>query len=318
VGSPALAAVPPRPELLRPPRVGVGDKVAVVATAGVVPPSRLNAGIARLESWGLRVHVGEHVLDVETSLSYLAGSDAERAADFTAAWTDAEVAAVMLARGGYGTQRLIELLDWELLASAQPKILVGFSDATALHSAVAGRLGLVTVHSHVVTSLGGAATASAEALRVLLMQPESVGDLLAGSPVRVVTPGRVTGVLVGGNLALLASEVGTPFWRPARDAIVVLEDVLETPYRIDRLLTQLLRAGWFEGARGVVLGSFTECGDAAEVEAVLVDRLCPLGVPILAGLDFGHTHTSATIPLGVQATLDTADPSLRLEQPPLA
>lgn len=176
----------------------------------------------------------------------------------------------------------------------------------------------MTVHSHVVTSLGGAGTASAEALRALLMHPESVGDLLVGGPVTVVTPGRAAGVLLGGNLALLASEVGTPFWRPARDAIVVLEDVLETPYRIDRMLTQLLRAGWFEGVRGVVLGSFTECGDSAQVEAVLVDRLCPLGVPIVAGLDFGHTDTTATIPLGVRATLDTAGPSLVLDEPPLA
>lgn len=135
------AATLPAPTLLRPPRLGVGDRVAVVATAGVVPPSRLNAGIARLDSWGLHVDVGEHVLDVDTTLSYLASSDAERAADFTAAWTDPEVAAVMVARGGYGTQRLIELLDWELLASAQPKVLVGFSDATALHSAVAGDWG---------------------------------------------------------------------------------------------------------------------------------------------------------------------------------
>lgn len=288
-----------------------------MATAGVVPPSRLNAGIARLESWGLRVDVAEHVLDVDGSLPYLAGGDADRAADFTTAWTDDEVAAVMIARGGYGTQRLIELLDWELLASAQPKVLVGFSDATALHSAVAGRLGLVTVHSHVVTSLGAAAPASAEALRALLMQPESVGDLLAGSSMEVMTPGRAAGMLVGGNLALLASEVGTPSWRRTQDAIVVLEDVLETPYRIDRLLTQLLRAGWFEGVRGIVLGSFTECGDAAQVEAVLVDRLCPLGVPLVGGLDFGHSDTSATIPLGVQATLDTASLSLVLDEPPL-
>lgn len=304
--------------LVRPPRLAVGDRVAVVATAGVVPPLRLAAGIARLEGWGFRVDVGEHVLDVDSHLAYLAGSDADRAADFTAAWTNPEVAAVMVARGGYGTQRVVDLLDWELLASAHPKVLVGFSDATALHEAIMSRLGWVTVHSHVVTSLGGAAEASAEALRTLLMEPEAVPDLLASSSAVTVAPGQASGMLVGGNLALLASEAGTSTWRPVRDGIVVLEDVLEAPYRIDRMLTQLLRSGWFGGAKGVVLGSFAQCGDPALVQAVLIDRLRPLGVPIVAGMDFGHTDTSVTIPLGVQATLDAGSLSLVLDEPPLA
>ncbi len=274
--------------------------------------------MARLQSWGFDVEVSAHVLDVDPRLPYLAGIDADRAADFTAAWTGPEVAAVMLARGGYGTARLLELLDWDLLAAAGPKVLVGFSDGTALHQTVAARLGLVTLHSHVVTSLGSATEDSAEALRMLLMEPESVTDLLAGSSAVTVTPGRSVGVLVGGNLALLASQVGTPGWRPPENAIVLLEDVLETPYRIDRMLTQLLRAGWFDGATGVVLGAFTECGDAALVEAVLADRLRPLGVPIVAGLDFGHTDSSVTVPLGVQARLDATRLSLVLDEPALS
>ena len=286
--------------------------------AGVVPPLRLAAGVARLESWGFRVEVGAHVLDVDPRLPYLAGNDADRAADFMAAWTEPDVAAVMLARGGYGTARLLDLLDWDLLAAAGPKVLVGFSDVTALHQVVGSRLGLVTVHSHVVTSLGGATAVSAAALRTLLMEPESVTDLLAGSSAVTVTPGRAVGILVGGNLALLAAQVGTPGWRPAENAIVLLEDVLETPYRIDRMLTQLLRSGWFDGAVGVVLGSFTECGDAALVQAVLADRLGRLGVPVVAGVDFGHTDSTASIPLGVQATLDATQVSLVLDEPPLA
>lgn len=303
---------------MRPPRLVAGDRVAVVATAGVVPPLRLEAGVTRLQGWGFQVDVGKHVLDVDERLPYLAGSDTDRAADFTAAWTHPEVAAVMLARGGYGTARLLELLDWDVLAAAGPKVLVGFSDVTALHATVAARLGLVTVHSHVVTSLGSATEASAEALRSLLVEPESVTDLLASSAAVTWAPGRGAGILAGGNLALLASQIGTPGWRPVENAIVVLEDVLETPYRIDRMLTQLLRAGWFAGANGVVLGSFTECGDAELVEAVLADRLCPLGVPIVAGLDFGHTDSSVTIPLGVWATLDASRPSLVLHEPALA
>ena len=113
-----------------------------------------------------------------------------------------------------------------------------------------------------------------------------------------------TGVLVGGNLAMLAAEVGTAFSRPAAGGIVVLEEVGEEPYRIDRLLTQLVRTGWFDGVAGVVVGAFTDCGDEPEVEAVIDERLRPLGVPMVRGFDLGHTDSSATVPLGVEATLD--------------
>jgi muramoyltetrapeptide carboxypeptidase len=281
--------------------------------AGVVPPEPLAEGRARLESWGLRVRIGDHVLDRHRGLDYLAGTDADRAADFAAAWADPEVKAVMPARGGYGTQRVLDLLDWRRLAEAAPKHLVGFSDVTALHQAVASCLGLATVHSHVVTSLGRASDASAESLRRLLMEPETVHELLDRNAVDVVVPGRARGVLVGGNLALLASEVGTSLSRPARGGIVLLEDIDEAPYRIDRLLTQLLRSGWFDDVRGIVAGAFTGCGPRDQVEAVLEERLVPLGVPMVKGVDVGHTSTTASIPLGVPATLDTDRRSLTVE-----
>jgi muramoyltetrapeptide carboxypeptidase len=303
--------------LHRPPRLRAGDRVAVVATAGIVPPQRLSAGVARLESWSLRVEVAEHVLDVHATLPYLAGADADRADDFTAAWTDPDVAALFVARGGYGTQRVIDLLDWDALAKAPPKVLVGFSDVTSLHTALGARLGQTTVHSHVVTSLGGATESSAEALRATLLSPSAGTDLLSGSEVACVVPGVVTGELRGGNLALLAADVGTTCSRGAAGAIVLLEDVLETPYRIDRLLTQLLRSGWFDGVAGIVLGSFADCGDPHLVDAVLAERLRPLHVPLVKGLDFGHTDSTVTVPLGVRATLDAKKPALWLDEPPL-
>ncbi len=311
--STAMAARPPGRVLLRPPALEAGGLVAVPATAGVVPPDRLAAGVARLESWGLRVRVGAHVLDKHRELSYLAGPDESRAADFTDAWLNPEVSALMPARGGYGTQRVLDLVDWRRLAEGVPKLLVGFSDVTALHQAVAGRLGLMTVHGHVVTSLGRADAASAESLRRLLMEPESLLDLFDGADIDIVAPGRASGVLTGGNLALLAAEIGTQFSRPAHGGIVVLEDVDEPTFRVDRLLTHLLRTGWFEGVRGVVTGAFPGCGDPDQVRAVLVDRLLPLGVPMVSGLDFGHTDTMASVPFGVAATLDTDRRALTLD-----
>lgn len=304
--------------LLRPPRLRTGDLVAVTATAGPIPPERLEAGLERLLDWDLRVRVLPHVLDRGDELDYLAGTDEDRAADFTAAWMDDEVAAVITGRGGYGTQRMLDLLDWRRLAEARPKILSGFSDITALHQAMASRLGLVTLHSHVTTSLGSASDESAEMMRGMLFEPEAV-DLFHGAEPRAVVTGRATGVLVGGNLALLAAEVGTSFSRPGRGGIVLLEDVTEDPYRIDRLLTQLLRVGWFEGVAGIVAGRFTDCGSESSIDAVVTDRLAPLGVPLVLGFDVGHTSTTRSVPLGIRATLvvpEAGSPSLRLAVPP--
>ncbi len=303
--------------LLRPRHLEPGDLVAVPATGGVVPAARLRRGIETLEGWGLRVRLGDHVLDADPRLSYLAGSDTIRAAELTNAWMDPGVSAVMIARGGYGTQRVVDLLDWRRMAEADPKVLVGFSDVTSLHQAVASRLGLATVHSHVVTSLGGATHGSAERLRRQLMEPESVQDLMADLTVETVVAGVAGGVLAGGNLALLAADLGTPFNRPATGAIVVLEDIGEDTYQVDRLLTQLLRAGWFDGVRGLVLGEFTDCNDPVELDAVLEARLAPLAVPMVRHLDFGHTTTTCTVPLGVMATLDATACSLRLVRPAL-
>lgn len=308
----APAGRPPGRVLLRPPALQVGDLVRVAATSGVVPSQSLARGQALLESWGLRVRRGAHVLAAHPTLDHLAGPDEDRAADFTDAWLDPDAAAVMVARGGFGSQRILDLLDWRRLAEAAPKLFIGFSDVTALHQAIAARLGLVTLHGHVVTSLGSAEPASAEFLRRLAMEPESIVELLAGCSVTVV-PGQATGVLTGGNLSLLAAEVGTRFSRSGRGGIVVLEDAGEPAYRVDRLLTQLLRAGWFDGVAGLVIGSFTDCGPPEEVEAVLHARLVPLGVPMVAGFDVGHTPTMVSVPFGVRAALDADRGTLIVE-----
>jgi muramoyltetrapeptide carboxypeptidase len=308
----------PGRRLLRPPRLRVGDTVGVVAPAGVVAAGRLDAGLDRLRSWGLEIALGDHVLDRRDDLDYLAGADDDRAADFTAAWNNPDVQGIMLARGGYGTQRMVDLLDWRRLAEGVPKVVVGFSDVTALHQAIASRLGLVSVHGHVVESLAQATDASAEQLRALLMEPLAEVDLLAGQNARPLVSGTTSGPLVGGNLTLLAAEVGTPTSRPARGGIAVLEELNEQPYRIDRGLTQLLRAGWFDGVRGAVVGAFRDCGDPAVVREVLRDRLASLGVPVVTGVDLGHTHSTISVPLGAVARLDADATSLVLDGPPLA
>jgi muramoyltetrapeptide carboxypeptidase len=304
--------------LLRPPALRAGDTVAVVATSGPVPEDRLAEGVRIISGWGVHVRLSEQVLARHDRLPYLAGDDRRRRAALTAAWEDETVAAIVCARGGYGSARLLDGLDFGRLLAAGPKAVVGFSDATAIHQALAARLGLASVHGPVVTQLAGADTATVDRLRRILLDPESVEELLGPGPVRVISPGTSSGVLVGGNLRVVVSEVGTAGVRAARGGIVVLEDIGEEPYQVDEMLTQLIRSGWFDGVAGVVLGSFTDCGDADVLDRVFADRLGTLGVPVLSGFAAGHGETNLAFPLGVRARLDTDGPSLRLLQPALA
>jgi len=312
----ALAPKKPGRSLVRAPRLAPGDRVMVVAPAGPVVPDRLEAGLDVLRSWQLDVTVGAHARGVHADLGYLAADDAARADDLGRAWCDPDVRAVVCARGGYGVHRMVDLLDWDSLAAAGPKVLLGFSDVTALHQAFAARLGLSTVHGPVVTSLGAGDDESREHLRTMLFDPQA-GTSLTPSPVPALVPGRAEGVLVGGNIALLAAGLGTRTSLPAAGSIAVLEEVGEELYRLDRLLTHLLRAGWFDGALGIVLGQLTDCGAEDSVRSLVTDRLAPLGVPMLWGAPFGHGLRNLAFPLGVPAVLDAHAGTLVLREPAL-
>jgi len=318
----------PGQALLRPPRLRPGSTVAVVAPAGPVPADRLGHGLAVLNEWGLQVWLADHVAGQDATLPHLSGSDADRAADLVTAWTCAGVDAVWCARGGYGCHRIVDRLDYTAMAAVPPRLLVGFSDVTALHEAVASRLGLVSLHAPVLTSLADAPAAGREHLRRLLFEPTDVHELFPDVRLRAVAAGTAAGVLVGGNLRVLTASIGTRVARPGRGGIVVLEDIDEEPYRIDGMLTQLLRNGWFDQVRGVVAGAFTAgetstgtaaaTVDPAAVDAVLADRLRPLGVPVVSGAPVGHIADNRPVPLGVPARLDADAGTLRLTGPSLS
>jgi muramoyltetrapeptide carboxypeptidase len=248
----------------------------------------------------------EHARGTDATLPYLAASDAARADDLMRAWRDPAVDAVFCARGGYGTQRIVDLLDWDALAAAGPKVLVGFSDVTALHQAFGARLGLSTIHGPVVAQLGDGGQALQHHLRTMLFEPDQA-LALTPHPCEVLVGGQAEGVLVGGNLALLAAQLGTSDATGAAGGIAVLEEIGEEPYQLDRMLTQLLRSGWFDGVRGIVVGRLTRCGPEDQLRALLADRLVPLGVPLLAGAPFGHEPPNLAFPCGVPAELDAAD-----------
>ncbi|MER6787715.1 S66 peptidase family protein [Streptomyces sp. NPDC000658] len=304
-------------ELVRPSRLAPGARVAVVAPSGPVAEERLQAGLDLLRGWDLDPVVAPHVLDRHRTLPHLAGSDADRAADLQHAWCDPRVDVVLCARGGYGAQRLVDLLDWDAMAAAGPKVFVGFSDSTALHEAFAVRLGLATLYGPVAAGIDFVKSARAqEHLRATLFAPETVRTLRsAGVP---LAPGRARGVTLGGCLTLLATGYGTPHSRGgARGGLLLLEDVGEPPYGVDRALTQLLRTGWLDGVAGVALGSWDRCGPYEELRPVLADRLGGLGVPVVEELGFGHCEGALTVPFGVGAVLDADEGTLTLDAPAL-
>jgi muramoyltetrapeptide carboxypeptidase len=274
--------------------LSAGDRVVVVAPAGPVQVGLLAAGVAVLRSWGLDVEVAPHV-ELRDELGYLAGDDAARAKDFQQAWCDPAVRAVVCARGGYGCLRVVDLLDWDAVAAAGPKVFAGSSDVTTLHAEFAARVGLPTLFAPMpATRAFVFDPITQEHLRRALFEPWAV---LTGPTAVTMVPGRARGITAGGTVSLLAA--GAPM--PPPGAIALLEDVGEEPYRLDRILTQLLRSGWFDEVAGIALGSWTGCGD---VTGVLADRLGRLGVPIIAELGFGHCPGQLTMPLGVEVELD--------------
>ncbi|MFE2227197.1 S66 peptidase family protein [Streptomyces kronopolitis] len=302
--------------LLRPPRLRPGDRVAVVAPSGPLSPERLDRGLDVLRGWDLDPVPAPHVRGTHATLGYLAATDEERADDLQAAWCDPSVKAVFAARGGYGAQRMVDLLDWDAVRAAVPKPLVGFSDVTVLHEAFAVRAGVSTLHGPAVA---GEVFLKDEATRThlwrTLFAPETVRTLAAPSA-RPLVPGRAHGVTLGGCLTMLATELGAPRARPgAAGGLLLLEDVGEPPYRLDRALTQLLRAGWLEGVAGIALGSWARCGPYERVREVLVDRLVGLGVPVAEECGFGHGDSALTVPLGVPAVLDATAGTLVLDVP---
>jgi muramoyltetrapeptide carboxypeptidase len=305
---------------IRPPRLRPGDRVALVAPSGPVPDERLDAGLDILRGWDLDPVVMPHTRETHPALGYLAGADEARARDLTEAWCDPSVAAVICARGGYGVQRMADLADWTAMREAGPKVFVGYSDITALHEAFAVRLGVVTLHG----PMAGATTflkdaRTQESLRATLFEPESVQTLHALDGARTMVPGRARGTTLGGCVSLLAADLGTAHARPsARGGLLLIEDVGEEDYRLDRILTQLLRAGWFDGVTGVLLGSWAECGPYEQIRAVLTDRLGGLGVPVIEEFGFGHGPTNLTVPLGIPAVLDADARTLTLDLPALS
>lgn len=303
-GTPASASAR---RTVRPPALRPGDRVRVVAPAGV-PDTRLARGIQILQSFGLVVETGTHLYD---KFGYLAGTDDDRLADLNAAFRDPGVRGVFAARGGYGTQRIIDRLD---LAAVRrdPRVFVGFSDLTVLSGRLWTAARQVSFYGPMVNWTDSrTGPVEIESLRRAIMTTDPI--VLTSDPAEpsaaVTVPGTATGTLLGGNLTMIQASLGTDDLPDLRGAILLFEDTDEGPYSYDRMLTHLTRSGALRRIAGVAVGQFTNApvtaGQWTAAQAVQ-DRLGGLGVPVLGGLRIGHGNGQLTVPLGTRATIDTA------------
>lgn len=294
---------------IRPRRLNHGDTIGVVAPAGVVQTELFRSGIAVLQKMGFKTQVAEQTFYKK---GYLAGSDRQRADTMNAFIRDPGVKAIMCARGGYGCMRILDLIDYSALQK-NPKPIVGFSDVTALLMAAYVRCGLVTIHGPVVTSLAAADRYTRESLSQILSGQSAVRLTSPGGP--VICPGVCEARVLAGNLTLLSHLIGTPFAAYAAGHILLLEDLNEAPYRIDRMLTHLHLAGFFKDIAGIALGTFEDCGSPEKLHHLFHDRFKDLGIPVLAGFDVGHGRRNLPVPFGLEATLDTNHKALIYKMP---
>jgi muramoyltetrapeptide carboxypeptidase len=303
-----------------------GDTIGIVAPASApADPKSIDRFVAVLEHLGFRAKLAANV---RKRWGFLAGSDRERAADLMRMFYDPKVKAILCARGGYGSSRLLPLLDYAAIR-LHPKILVGYSDITSLHCALLKKSSLVSFHGPMLNSdfiKEHCPDFTRQGFLRTLMQPSPAGSISRGYPrntVSILRRGRVSGALVGGNICLLCATLGTPYLPSFKNRILFIEDLDEPPYRFDRMLTQLLNAGLLQQVAGVAVGINRNCKDpkartAKEyrqtLEDVLRERLLPLKVPVVIGLPFGHVPWNATLPVGIRATLDANEGDLVIEE----
>ncbi|MBL8520637.1 MAG: LD-carboxypeptidase, partial [Betaproteobacteria bacterium] len=321
----ASSAQPAR-RLLRPPRLARGNVVGLVAPSGVTNDSEIERATRTLETFGFTPKYGANI---RAAWGGYAGSIAERVADLHAMFRDREVKAIFAIRGGSGASGLLPHLDYSLMR-ANPKILTGYSDITALHLAILRRAGLVTFHSPVATSRPNDYW-HYHFLRILTepqptytmhmsIENERRSEKEPQFGIRTYRHGVAEGRLTGGNLSIVASLAGTPYAAETGGRILFLEDVREAPYRIDRMLTQLNQAAPFARTAGVMFGVFTraEARDddrSLTLDEVISHHLAPLKVPAVAGYSVGHIAHQMTLPIGVRARLDTREQTLTLLEP---
>ena len=293
-----------------PPALKPGDLLAVVAPASPVDPNLFAVGAAILENWGFRLSYGPEIF---TPRPYQPAADLEAWQYFRQALMDQEISGIICARGGYGTLRILEHLDYTLLA-AHPKYLIGFSDITNLLCLFSQRAGIVTFHGPTVAHLGEVTSPAREQFYRMLTSPSA--ELISFQDLQVLSSGTAHGPLIGGNLTSLCSLLGTPYALPLAGRVLFVEDHNEAPYRLDRMLQQLRLSGSLTGIKAIIMGSFTCCGDLQQVWEIFAALGESLKIPVLAGLPAGHQPDNFTLPIGAEVEVDAVSRMVHLGTAP--
>ena len=276
-----------------------GDCIGIVAPASPFEPSELYSGIDLIERMGFRVRFSEKIFNRS---GFLAGTDEERAVQLNDAFNDHTVHAILCARGGYGSMRILPYIDYGTIRR-HPKLLMGFSDITALLCALYQRSGLISCHGPVISSLMHASSKTIDSVFNMLTNADPLSIFLENGI--ILRPGKAFGPLICGNLTTLCHLVGTPYQPVMHGHILMIEDHGEKPYRIDRMLTQMKLAGVFNGLQGVGVGSFDNCGEMDELFDIMIRTFYSMQIPILAGFQIGHGAENIAVPFGRFSILDT-------------
>ncbi|CAK7077760.1 LD-carboxypeptidase [Tissierella sp. P1] len=295
--------------MIKPKALKLGDTIGIIAPASPTTEERVKKAHDKLIEMGFEVKIGKSPYE---KYGYLSGTDAVRAEDINEMFKDKEVNGIICIRGGYGTPRILDLLDYEAIKN-NPKVFVGYSDITALHIAFTQITDLVTYHGPMVASdmIGDFSEFSRDNLFKAIMQTEPMGKISNPPEEEIVTinGGIAEGNIIGGNLSLIVDTIGTPYEIDVKDKILFIEEIGEEPYNIDRMLNQLRLSGKLHDASGIILGDFNNCvsekhDENLTLEQVIDDYIKPIGKPTIYNLQAGHCEPMVTLPFGVKARLD--------------
>jgi muramoyltetrapeptide carboxypeptidase len=304
--------------VIKPLRLKPGDTVGIAAPASAFDKNAFLKGVSRIQDAGYRTLFQP---DIFSRSSYFAGTDQRRADELNRLFADKSISAIFCARGGYGSQRILPLLDVETIRK-NPKIFMGYSDITALHCYLHNICGLATFHGPLVTELGDMSEDDLHTICNALGNPAPWGAI-PSTELEVVRPGKSEGILLGGSLSVFACTLGTPYDRPTSNAILFFEDRGEKPYAVDRLLSHIKLAGKFEEAKGLILGQFIPpegwAGEKEdymnEIKRIVLDAVGPSRFPVISNFPAGHFRKSICFPLGVRACIDGDKGTVAIMEP---
>lgn len=300
----------------------LGDTIGLVSPSSSTSIDNVKKSQELLIEMGFKVKIGKSPYE---KYGYLSGSDEIRANDINNMFKDQEVDAIICLRGGYGSPRLLDLIDYDLVKN-NPKIFVGYSDITALHIAFTQISNLITFHGPMLTSdmIGTFSDFSKENLFGMIMNTKEINIISnpEGEEIKTINGGKAQGTIIGGNLSLIAASLGTPYEIDLKDKILFIEEVGEEPYSIDRMLNQLRLAGKFEELSGIIFGDFKDCepkkhDESLPLEQIITDLVKASRKPIISNLKAGHCEPMVTIPFGTKARLDADKKELKILESPV-